>query len=112
MKSIMSIKRMSRAQVAAMSFAQTQNVISVFESTKAPVKVERANVGTTVRPEVGTIVNGSESVESFLARGGSIKRGKTRKMRSTPTVRCSGSGWNRFANRGFAAKRADYSEAV
>lgn len=90
MKIVKNIKRATKAQIAALSMRETSNVITVAVSTKTPVVLQRANIGTSVRPQMATIVNGAETIESFLARGGSIKLGKPASIPVVP-VRVKGS---------------------
>lgn len=107
MKIVKSIRKANKTQIKKLSSA---NVAVILQASKiAPVTVKIAQVGTSVRPEVATIVNGAETVESFLARGGAIKiapaslRGLNAK--SNNMVRVSGTGSNRFANR-YDVKRS------
>ncbi len=103
MKTVSFKRRANHAQIAKLSAGETAFVIEFAALTAAPVLVERAQVGTSVRPEEATIVNGFETVESFLKRGGSIKVAKPTKV-TEPTIRVKGS--RNMANTMLAGARA------
>ena len=81
-------RKMNAHQIASLSSKETANVITIAKSS-GPVSLVRANVGTSIRPEMAVILNGVETVESFLARGGTITVGKPETVK-TATVRVKG----------------------
>lgn len=132
MKSIKSIRRASKVQIAKLTQGETKLILDTFAKrtggvtsnvgtmhtktavlpahmfefvtmTQTPVLVQAADCGTSVRPEKAIIVNGAETVESFLARGGSIKTAKPCKIPAA-TVRVKGS--RNMANTCMKAVRA------
>jgi hypothetical protein len=104
MKIVRSLRKPSKRQIANLSPRETANVIAVFTATKTPVDLKKAAIGTSVRPESATIVNGAETVESYLARGGTIKTGKPTKV-IEPTIRVKGS--RNMANTMLTARKTD-----
>ncbi len=97
MKMILNVRKANRVTVASLTTRESSNVISTAITTKTPVTLKTARIWapgvrkTSIKHNpIAIIVNGAETVESFLARGGAINVLKPTKV-TEPTVRVKGS---------------------
>jgi hypothetical protein len=109
MKIVKGLRKATQLQIQHLSPREVANVIATVATTRTPALLQKATMwpmGSRRHAKgapVATILNGCETIASFLSRGGSIVTcAPTRVIE--PTVRVKGS--RNMANTQMRAKRA------